>query len=81
MIAADKLKEKYRPVPILQAVQLKIEPRRMARLTAFHFLIQHRMGRQYQNFVEMFLAFPGSLHNDGHKDCNRCPLVLHTLLN
>ena len=49
--AAYKLKEKYRPVPILQAVQLKTEPRRTARLTALHSLIQHCMGCQYQNFV------------------------------
>jgi hypothetical protein len=50
--AANKLKEKYRPVLILDAVQLITEPRCTARLTALNFLIQHRMGFQYQNFVE-----------------------------
>jgi hypothetical protein len=50
--AVYKLKEKYRPVLILQAAQMKTEPRCTARLTALNFLIQHRMGCQYKNFVE-----------------------------
>jgi hypothetical protein len=36
-------------------------------------LSEHRMGCQYQHFVEMFLAFPDSLHDDVHKIATGAP--------